>query len=76
MGWTLTLRDVPGRVVRALRERARKNGRSLQEEMLAILEGVTLDRESLGRQLSAIRSRARARPEANPGRHRRGSAVS
>ena len=28
--------------------------------MLAILEGVTLDRESLGRQLWAIRSRARA----------------
>lgn len=32
------VRDVPGPVAAALRERARKHGRSLQQELLAILE--------------------------------------
>jgi plasmid stability protein len=32
------VRNVPGPVAAALRERARKNGRSLQQELLAILE--------------------------------------
>lgn len=32
------VRNVPGPVAAALRERARKHGRSLQQELLAILE--------------------------------------
>ena len=32
------VRDVPGPVAAALRERARRHGRSLQQELLAILE--------------------------------------
>ena len=58
---TLTLRDVPEPVVRALRERARKNRRSMQKEILSILRGAALDRASLARQLSAMRSDLGAR---------------
>jgi plasmid stability protein len=56
MARTLTLRDVPEPVVRALRERAQKNRRSLQKEILAILQGAALD-SSLPRRLSEMRLR-------------------
>ena len=47
MARTLTLRDVPEPVVRGLRERARRNRRSMQKEVLSILQGAVLDRASL-----------------------------
>jgi plasmid stability protein len=37
------IRNVPGPVAAALRERARKHGRSLQKELLAILESVAAE---------------------------------
>lgn len=61
MARTLTLRDVPEPVVRALRERARLHRRSMQKEILSILQGVVLDRASLAEQLSSLRSRLDAR---------------
>ncbi len=57
MARTLTLRDVPEPVVKALRERARRNDRSMQKEILAILGAAALDRAALVRQLSALRAR-------------------
>ncbi len=55
MSRTLTLRNVPEPVVRALRERARRNRRSMQKEVLSILQGAALDRASLTRQLASLR---------------------
>ena len=37
------VRDVPGPVAAALRERARRHGRSLQQELLAILEAAAVE---------------------------------
>jgi len=54
---TLTLRNVPEPVLRALRSRARRNRRSVQKELLSILEEATIDRASLVKQLSALRAR-------------------
>ncbi len=61
MARTLTLRDVPEPVVKALRDRARQNNRSMQKEILSILQNAALDRASLARQLSELRSRLGAR---------------
>ncbi|HVE87217.1 MAG TPA: Arc family DNA-binding protein [Myxococcales bacterium] len=61
MARTLTLRDVPEPVVRGLRERARRNRRSMQKEVLSILQGAVLDRASLADQLAQVRSRLNAR---------------
>jgi plasmid stability protein len=56
MSKTLTLRDVPEPVVRALRERAKGNRRSMQKEVLSILRSAALDRASLVEQLAALRT--------------------
>lgn len=61
MSRTLTVRSVPEPVVRALRERARRNRRSMQKEILSVLEGAVLDRASLTKQLAALRSGVGAR---------------
>ena len=61
MARTLTLRDVPEPVLRALRERARRNRRSMQKEILSTLQGAVLDRASLVEQLSSLRSRLGAK---------------
>lgn len=44
---TLYVRDVPERLYKRLRSRARKNGRSLNAEVLEILDGV-VEREREG----------------------------
>jgi plasmid stability protein len=58
---TLTVRDVPDTVVKALRERARRNKRSMQKEILFILESCALDRSALARHLSELRTRLDAK---------------
>ncbi len=55
-GLTLTVRDVPEPIVAALRERASRNRRSLQKEMLAILQGAVFDRADLERRLAEYRN--------------------
>jgi len=57
---TLTLRDVPEVVARALRARARRNGRSMQKELLALLEQTVVDRASLAERLAELRERVGA----------------
>jgi plasmid stability protein len=60
MARTLTLRNVPDPMVRALRSRARRNRRSMQKEIISILEEATIDRASLIKELSALRTRLNA----------------
>ena len=60
MARTLTLRNVPEPVVRALRGRAKRNHRSMQKEILSILEEVAIDRASMIKQLTALRNRLAA----------------
>ena len=57
MGRTITLRNVPDVVVRSLRAQARKNRRSMQRELLSIVEGTIVDREALERQLRECRAK-------------------
>ena len=57
---TLTLRSIPEPVVRAFRGRARRNRRSMQREILSVLQGAVLDRASLTGQLAELRSEAGA----------------
>src|SRR6266852_1841144 len=57
MSHTLTLRNVPYSVLRALRGRARRNGRSMQKEIMSILAEVVVDRASLVEQLATLRLR-------------------
>lgn len=56
MARTLTLRDVPEGIVRALRERAKRNHRSMQKEILSILERSVIDRAALRRVLAGARA--------------------
>ncbi len=55
---TLTLRNVPERVIVALRRRARHNGRSMQRELLSLVER-SVDTESLWSRIGAIRKSLR-----------------
>ena len=61
MAKTLTLRNVPDQVVRELRLRAQRNGRSMQSELLTIVKQATIDQRSFTEQLDTFR-RATARP--------------
>ena len=56
---TLTLRGVPDSVLAALRERARRNHRSMQRELLSVLQGAVVDRASLAEQLRSLRRRVK-----------------
>lgn len=56
MAKTLTLRNVPDPVVSELRGRARRNGTSMQKELLSVVTQATIDRRSLEDQLAALRS--------------------
>lgn len=60
MSHTLTLRDVPDPVLRALRGRARRNRRSMQKEIMSILTEAVVDRASLVNQLTTLRHRLSA----------------
>ena len=62
---TLTVRNLPDEVYRALRERATLHGRSIETEVRAILEEVTLPerRDSLGSVLATIGQRVRLTDE-------------
>ena len=60
MPHTLTLRNVPDSVLRALRGRARRNRRSMQKEIMSILEEAAIDRASAVEQLAALRVRLAA----------------
>ena len=54
---SLTVRNVPDPVVRALQGRARRNHRSMQKEIISILAEAAVDRASLVEQLATLRAR-------------------
>ncbi len=55
MSHTITLRNVPDPVLRAIRGRAHRNRRSMQKEIMSILEEAVVDRGSLEEQLRTLR---------------------
>ena len=57
MSHTMTLRNVPDSILRVLREQARQHGRSMQKEIMSILEEAVVDHASLVEQLTTLRVR-------------------
>lgn len=55
MTMTLTVRNVPEEVVKELRRRAKRNGRSVQSELLTLVRQGTLDQRSLEERLTELR---------------------
>ncbi|GMV15158.1 MAG: Arc family DNA-binding protein [Polyangiaceae bacterium] len=55
MSKTLTLRNVPEDVVKELRRRAKRNGRSVQSELLTLVRQGTIDQRSLEERLAELR---------------------
>jgi len=58
---TLTIRNVSEKTLERLKERARRNGRSMQKEVLAILEQQTLDRREVVAEIDRL-NRTHTRP--------------
>ena len=54
---TITVRNVPDRVLKGLRRRARRSGRSLQAELLDIVSRTVLDEESFARVAAEFRAK-------------------
>ena len=56
---TITIKDIPPTVHRALKARAKSHGRSLNKEVIAALEGVLhgtpIDADSVGKHARAVR---------------------
>jgi plasmid stability protein len=42
----LTVRNVPKRIIKTIKARARTNGRSMEQEIRSILQSVAMDRQS------------------------------
>jgi plasmid stability protein len=61
MARTITLRAVPDPILRSLRDRARRNRRSMQKEILSILEQAAVDRASMAEQIALVRRRLGAK---------------
>ena len=61
---TLTIRNVPMRVVRSLKSLARKRGRSMEQEVREMLEERVADRTAVLQQIEASWSRQSRRPGA------------
>jgi plasmid stability protein len=61
---TLTIRNVPPKVVKTLKSLARRNHRSMEQEVRAVLEEHAGDREALLAQIEGAWSRQARRPSA------------
>ncbi|HXT30495.1 MAG TPA: hypothetical protein VN716_14480 [Vicinamibacterales bacterium] len=61
---TLTIRNVPLRVVQSLKALARRRGRSMEQQVREIVEEQVSEREAVLRQIEASWSRQRRRPTA------------
>lgn len=62
---TLTIRNVPMRIVRGLKSLARRRGRSMEQEVRDLLEEHVAERASVLRQIEAAWSRQSRRPAAS-----------
>ena len=61
---TLTIRNVPAKVVRSLKALARRRRRSMEQEIRDLLEAHVAERRSVLEQIEAGWSRQRRRPTA------------
>ena len=61
---TLTVRNVPPKVVKSLKTLARRNRRSMEQEVRAVLEEHVGDREALLAQIEATWAQQSRRPSA------------
>ena len=62
---TLTVRNVPPKVIAALKAQARRHNRSMEQEIRALLEGVVADRASVLQQIREAWDRQSRRPDAD-----------
>lgn len=63
-GATLTIRDVPARVVRSLKRLAQRQNKSMEQEVRDILEQHVAERDSVLKQIEASWAEQARRPEA------------
>jgi plasmid stability protein len=61
---TLTIRNVPARVIRGLKSLARRRNTSMEEEVRQLLEEYVAERASVQKQIEASWSRQERRPSA------------
>jgi plasmid stability protein len=61
---TLTVRNVPARVVQSLKALARRHNRSMEQEVRELLEGYVAERRAVLDQIEAGWSRQTRRPTA------------
>lgn len=61
---TLTIRNVPPRVVSALKNQAKRHNRSMEQEVRALLESAVADRASVLQQVREAWTRQARRPDA------------
>lgn len=61
---TLTIRNVPPRIVQSLKSLARRHGRSMEQEVRDVIEEHVAEREAVLRQIEASWSEQRRRPTA------------
>jgi plasmid stability protein len=61
---TLTIRNLPPRVVRSLKSLARRSGRSMEQEAREVLEEHVAEREAILEQIEASWHAQRRRPTA------------
>lgn len=61
---TLTIRNLPLRVVRSLKTLAQRNGRSMEQEVREVIEEHVSEREAVLDQIEASWSEQRRRPTA------------
>ena len=59
---TLTIRDVPARVVRALKALAKRRNTSMEQEVRELIEEYVTERSSVLKQIEASWSRQTRRP--------------
>jgi hypothetical protein len=62
---TLTIRNVPAKVVKSLKTLARRNRRSMEQEVRAVLEQHVGDRRALLDEIEQSWARQTRRPQAN-----------
>ncbi len=61
---TLTIRNVPAKVVRSLKALARRHSRSMEQEVRELLEGHVAERQAVLDQIEAGWARQTRRPSA------------
>ncbi len=62
---TLTIRNVPARIVKSLKALARRRNRSMEQEVRELLEGYFAERQSVLQQIEAGWTTQARRPTAN-----------